>query len=352
LDRGKIVRDGPVAEVLSAGDIANVFTRPPIIRLAESLHLQPPPLEPLSFRAALTSCYQLKKRPAQTLSLPQPRQSQPVIQLEDVCFSYDQRNFALHEVNLTISQGELVAILGRNGSGKTTLVRHIIGLLQPDSGKVTVLGKDVSITPTHQLAKDVGFCFQNPNHQIVSFTVRDEMVFGLKAHNIDPAQHEAAIQEALEFVDMLGYIESEVFDLGKGQKQRLALASVLTLKPSILIIDEPTTGQDPRMAEEIFKIIKRLNENGTTVLMITHKIDYAAEYAERAIVMQYGRVAYDGPMQPLLADEDLLRENSLDLPDTTRLATSLREYGIPPWLVSYEDLEKSLHELVEAENGN
>jgi energy-coupling factor transporter ATP-binding protein EcfA2 len=224
----------------------------------------------------------------------------------------------------------------------------MIGLLQADSGRVTVLGKDVSVTPTHELARDVGFCFQNPNHQIVSFTVRDEMAFGLKAHEVDVSEHDQRIREALATVGLLDSLEAEVFDLGKGQKQRLALASVLTLRPRILIIDEPTTGQDPQMALEIFDILKRLNDAGTTILIITHKIDYAAAYADRAVVMSFGRVSFDGSFRDLLGDIELMRANSLDLPDTTKLAVLLSKHGVPPWLATYAELEKAVDRLLEA----
>ncbi|HEX6303878.1 MAG TPA: ABC transporter ATP-binding protein [Anaerolineales bacterium] len=352
LDHGQIVRDGPVSEALSAGDLPKVFTRPPIVRLAEKYHLTPLPLTPDHFYEALNARYRLKKINPNHANPGQALAGEPIIELQDVSFSYDKQHATLDNINLRIHEGELVAILGRNGSGKTTLVRHIIGLLQPDQGKVVVLGKDVSVTPTHELAQHVGFCFQNPNHQIVSFNVRDEMTFGLKAHNIDPSEFEDRIRESLAFVDMLDYIDAEIFDLGKGQKQRLALASVLTLKPRVLIIDEPTTGQDPQMTDEIFEIIKRLNDAGTTVLMITHKVDYAAIYAQRAVVMQNGKVAYDGLIRPLLSDLETLQANSLDLPDITKLAARLKEHGVPAWLVTAEELDAALEQLVEAPNGN
>jgi energy-coupling factor transport system ATP-binding protein len=251
-------------------------------------------------------------------------------------------------VSLTIHEGEFVALLGRNGSGKTTLVSHLIALMVPTSGKVTVAGMDTRITPTYILAKDVGFCFQNPSHQIVSFNVRDEMTFGLKAHNIDPAEYESRIQEALEIVKMTDYRNADIFDLGKGQKQRIALASVLTLKPRILVIDEPTTGQDPEMSFEIFEIIKELNQNGTTVLIITHRVDLAAIYARRAIVLNHGQLAYDGPVDELLLDEKLMKANSLELPDITKLAKSLNGYGIPANTVKYDEMKDYLKAMVEA----
>jgi energy-coupling factor transporter ATP-binding protein EcfA2 len=275
-----------------------------------------------------------------------------VIEFKNVSFSYTQEKEALHDVNLSIKSGEMVAILGRNGSGKTTLVRHIIGLQQPSQGSVHVTGQDVAVTPTHILARDVGFCFQNPNHQIVSFTVKDEMTFGLKTHNVAPSEFDSRIREALEIVDLSDKIDWEVFDLGKGQKQRLALASVLTLKPKILVIDEPTTGQDPEMIDEIFAIIKKLNELGTTILLITHRIDYAALFTKRAVVLQYGRISYDGPIRQLLLDHELMRSNSLDLPELTKLAVELSDLGVPGWAVGYDEMKSFLDQIVEVQHGN
>ena len=178
------------------------------------------------------------------------------------------------------------------------------------------------------------------------------MTFGLKAHNIDPAEFDQRVRRALELVNLLDVLEAEIFDLGKGQKQRLALASVLTLEPKILIIDEPTTGQDPQMTREIFDIIKHLNELGTTVLMITHRVDYAAAYASRAIVMNRGQIAFDGPVLELISDLEIMQANSLDLPDVTKLALQLHKHGVPPWTIQYEALEGYLAQLVEASHGD
>jgi energy-coupling factor transporter ATP-binding protein EcfA2 len=147
-------------------------------------------------------------------------------------------------------------------------------------------------------------------------------------------------------------LDAEIFDLGKGQKQRLALASVLTLNPKILVIDEPTTGQDPQMTKEIFDIIKRLNEIGTTVLMITHRVDYAAAYAHRAIVMNRGEVAFDGPVLDLISNMDIMRANALEMPDITKLALQLGKHGVPPWTIRYEQLEGYIQQLVENSHGD
>jgi energy-coupling factor transporter ATP-binding protein EcfA2 len=356
LNNGQIIRDGPVEEILAAGDISFVFTRPPVVRLGEKYGLTPLPLSSDEFYKQFLARYSPENHPVQEAVTHSVKSESQVIKIEDISFSYDTHNNhqgeALREVSLSIAAGEFVAILGRNGSGKTTLIRHIIGLLQPDHGSVEVLEMDVAQTPTHQLARKIGFCFQNPNHQIVSFNVRDEITFGLKAHNVDPGEFESRIRQSLEFVNMLDYIDSEVFDLGKGQKQRIALASVLSLSPEILIVDEPTTGQDPRMAQEIFEILQRLNEAGTTVLIITHQIDYAAAYAKRAIVLGEGRIKYDGSIDELLMEKDLMQASSLEMPETTKLAALLSPYGVPPWIVTMKAMDDAISKIAVTSNGD
>ena len=353
MNQGEIVRDGTVEEVLSLGDVPQVFTRPPIVRLSEKFLQQAKPLTPENFYKELSSKYNLgniqKNNPVKQDPIPSNNKT-PIIEVKDVSYSYTQDKEALRNISLTIREGELVAILGRNGSGKTTLVRHLIGLIKPSEGKIYVNGKDVALTPTHELAQDVGFCFQNPNHQIVTFKVREEIIFGLRAHNIPTSEYEERIHEALKIVDMLDYIDAEVFDLGKGQKQRLALASVLALKPRILIIDEPTTGQDPQMAEGIFSIIKNLNEMGTTVLMITHQMEYAATYAQRAIVLRSGEITFDGSINDLISNRKFMEENYLDLPEVTKIAGQFSKHGIPAWLVKIDDIIPDIQNILPKAN--
>lgn len=348
MDKGQIIRDGSVETVLKAGDIEGVFKRPDVVRLAEEIRLRTLPIKPEQLFEGIHQEFHPRAIQAKTLHERSNGKEKEIIRLENVTFCYQEGLNALYDVSLSIQVGEFVALMGRNGSGKTTLVSHLIGLLHPDQGRVTVAGMDAAMTPTHELAKQVGFCFQNPNHQIVSFNVRDEMTFGLKAHNIDPAEYEMRIQEALEVVNMQDYLDAEILDLGKGQKQRIALASVLTLKPKILVIDEPTTGQDPEMTNEIFEIIQELNEKGTTVLVITHKVNYAALFAQRAIVLRRGHLAYDGPITDLLLDEELMQANSLELPDITRLAKQLSKYGVPANTVRYDEMKTYLKTMVEA----
>lgn len=353
MDHGRIVRDGAVQDVLASGEMPGVFTRPALVRLADEIDIHPYPLDPDAFYNALHARHRLRNINFHIPAVPTPtHQRNPVIEISDVEYAYDGQEAALQGISVTIYQGDMIALMGRNGSGKTTLARHIIGLLQPNSGQVTVMDHDVARTPTFELARLVGYCFQNPNHQIVSFDVRNEMLFGLKAHNFDPSEYDKRIRSALEFVGMSDYLDSDVFSLGRGQRQRLALASVLALSPPILVIDEPTTGQDPQMTTEIFEIVKRLNDGGTTIIMITHEFGQAALYANRAVVLQQGRIVYDGAFRRLLLDDALLTANSLDLPDITKLSIRLSEYGVTPGLVNFRQVEAAIKLLVEDSDGH
>jgi len=347
IDRGQIVRDDTVEGTLSKGDIEHVFIRPPLVRLAEKLQLEAQPLIAEQFYPALTQKYKLNGLTVDERPTAEKKdKGEPVIEIRGLHHSYDGINAALNGVDLTIYRGELLSILGRNGSGKTTLVKHINGLLKPAEGSVIVLGQDTTQTTTAQLAKKVGFCFQNPNHQMITFVVKDELALGPKSLGLDKEEIERRSLEALEFVGMAGQMEADVMALGKGQKQRLALASVLTMKPEILIIDEPTTGQDPQMTEDIFEIIRRLNEEGTTVLVITHKFDYAAAYTERAVILANGSIVYDSSMGPALADEELLRANSLAQPQVTKLAAKLAAQNVPGDIVTLDQMYDVLSKLI------
>jgi energy-coupling factor transport system ATP-binding protein len=352
MDRGQIVRDDTVEGTLGRGDIPHVFAKPSLVRLAERLELDAQPLSAEQFYTALTEKHRLNGLALGTdewATAEREEPGEPVIEIRGLRHSYDGVDAALNGVDLTIHRGDLVSILGRNGSGKTTLVKHINGLLKPDEGSVVVLGQDTTQTTTAQLAREVGFCFQNPNHQMITFVVKDELALGPKSLGLGKEEIERRSLEALEFVGMAGQMDADVVALGKGQKQRLALASVLTMKPQVLIIDEPTTGQDPQMTDDIFQIIRRLNEEGTTVLVITHKFDYAAAYTRRAVILANGNVIYDGPMGPALMDEDLLRENSLAQPQITRLAARLGDQNVPGDIVTVERMVDVLSTLIAGE---
>ncbi len=241
---------------------------------------------------------------------------------------------ALDNVNLTIDDGEFVALIGHTGSGKSTLVQHLNGLLSPTSGRVLVDGQDLAQKGTDRRAVRfrVGIVFQYPENQLFEETVEKDIAFGPK--NLGLAQEEISrrVKDAMRRV-ALSYDElsqRSVFELSGGQMRRVAIAGVLAMEPKVLVLDEPCAGLDPHGREEILGLIRRLHgESGTTIVMVSHSMDDVANLAERVIVMDHGTVAMDGTPREIFSQGDRLREMGLDVPQAVELAEALRARGIP-----------------------
>jgi energy-coupling factor transport system ATP-binding protein len=234
---------------------------------------------------------------------------------------------AVSGVTLTIREGEFIALLGQNGSGKTTLAKHLSGLLTPTHGQVFLRGQELQRLPLHQLAQEVSYVFQNPDHQLFADTVEEEVAFGPRNVGLDAAEVEARVHEALDAVGLGAARAHDPFLLGKGERQRLAVAALLALRPRVLILDEPTTGLDYPEQRRMMELLRRLHQAGRTIIIITHVPWVAAEYAERALLMAEGRLLWDGPLRGLCARTDLCARASFRPPDITLLG---RRFGITP----------------------
>jgi energy-coupling factor transporter ATP-binding protein EcfA2 len=250
---------------------------------------------------------------------------------------------SLRTLDFTVREGEFVAILGQNGSGKTTLAKHFNGLLKPTSGVMFVKGKATTASRKHELARTVGYVFQNPDHQIFANTVREEVGFGLKVLGEDPDSIKRRVDEALAVTGLDGYWEKSPFLLSKGERQRVAVASVLAVKPEVIILDEPTTGLDYAHQRDTMEMLKAVNSRGHTIIIITHSMWIAESYATRTILMKDGRITADGPTRGIFADEDKLAEVSLAPSSLVRLsnclgAESLTLEGLIQELSRYEHL--------------
>ncbi len=247
-----------------------------------------------------------------------------VIKIEALCYQYPSRPcFALDHVDLEIDDGEFVAIIGQNGSGKTTLIKHFNGLLKPTQGKVFIRGQDTMSVPTSELAKSIGYVFQNPDHQIFAETVRDEVAFGPKNLGFPEEKIEAAVKRVLGQMGLEGLEEEMPFQLSRGQRQRLAVASVLAMEPSILIIDEPTTGQDWKESMLLMELVRQLNDKGHTCIVTTHNMNLVSLFAQRVIVMKSARVFLDGSTQDVFRQVDDLLQAGIKPPDVYLLAQAL-----------------------------
>ena len=246
-----------------------------------------------------------------------------MIQFDHVCFGYDGLQSTLEDISFHVVAGEFVAVAGSNGAGKSTLAKLVNGLARPTAGRVVTGGMDTRKAHTSVLARSVGFLFQNPDRQICQNTVREEIQFGLTLRGFDPKETHARCQEVLDDFGFDG--NAAPFSLSRGERQRLALASLLALRPRLLILDEPTTGLDYRECTHIMQIVRRQNCQGATVLMISHDMEIVQDYADRVLVLHEGRLLGDGPARRVLADRELLAQASLLPPQIADLALRLGE---------------------------
>lgn len=264
---------------------------------------------------------------------------EPIIDVLDLHHRYPTGTHALRGVTLKIYPGEFVAIIGQNGSGKTTFVKHLNGLLRATSGVVRVNGLDVGLQKVSEMARHVGYCFQNPDHQIFCESVLDEVAYGPRNLGLTQADISARVDEALEAVGMLHLKKSHPRDLSKGQRQRIAVASVLSMQPEVLNIDEPTTGQDYQDGLEMLNLIDRLNRTGHTILFITHDMPMVARFAQRVIVFREGEVLLDGTTRQVFKEVEKLRTTFLAPPQITSLAYEFRNL--------YPETVLSVNEMVD-----
>jgi energy-coupling factor transport system ATP-binding protein len=246
----------------------------------------------------------------------------PTLKVENLHFAYNGLP-VLNGVSLAIAPGEFVAIVGQNGSGKTTLVKHFNGLLKPTRGQVFVGERDTAPLAVSTLAREVGYVFQNPDHQINQPTVREEIAFGLRQMDFPAPEVTRRCDAALADFGLQPVADKPPAILGYGLRRKIALASVCVLRPPVLILDEPTLGLDARSAEELLNFARRLQVEGHTIILISHDMRRVAAFAERVAVIHAGRLLADGPTRQIFANTDLLRQAFLAPPPVTQLAQAL-----------------------------
>lgn len=251
-----------------------------------------------------------------------------MIDLSDVRFSYDGKAPALAGVSAHVNAGEFACILGGNGSGKSTLAKHMNALLLPDQGTVTVDGMSTADAEcTYLIRQTAGMVFQNPDDQLVSTLVEDDVAFGPENLGVQLPELRERVTRALADVGLAGFERKETHALSGGQKQRVAIAGVLAMNPRILILDEASAMLDPRGRAGLMRVCRELHDRGFTIVMITHFMEEAAQ-ADRVIVLEAGKVVCDGSPAQVLLQEDLLRRLNLDVPFATHLSHALRNVGV------------------------
>jgi len=255
--------------------------------------------------------------------------NQPIVQIEGLSHNYEALHAAIHDVNLSVRRGSWVAIAGPNGAGKTTLVKHINALLKPSAGSVQVAGTDTRDATVADMARRVGYVFQNPDHQIFCATCRDEIAFGPRNLGLAESVVRDRTQEALAWFGLEAFADHPPALLSYGQRRLVALASVLAMQPEILILDEPTVGLDAVAADELLRMVQERQREGGTIILVTHNLTLAARHAEEMVVMVDGHVLIQDKVRRVLTRPDLLRKAHLEPPPMTALCQSLADCGIP-----------------------
>jgi cobalt/nickel transport system ATP-binding protein len=235
----------------------------------------------------------------------------PSLLVEDVAFAYPDGHQALFGVDLRIERGERVALLGPNGAGKTTLVLHLNGILRAGRGQVTVAGLPVGKPTLREVRRRVGIVFQDPDDQLFMPTVGEDVAFGPRNLGLPEAEVSARVAAALEQVGMAGFADRPPHHLSFGQRRRVAVATVLSMNPEILVLDEPSSNLDPAGRRELAEVLQALP---VTLLMVTHDLPYALQLCPRSVVLDGGVIAADGPTRELLGDAALLARHRLELP--------------------------------------
>ncbi len=238
------------------------------------------------------------------------RPKQALVKFENVTFGYDSEIDVLHGINLEINRGDVIAVLGANGAGKTTLVKHAIGLLKPKAGRVLVNGRDTQDASVAQIASTLGYVFQSPSHMLFAPTVHEELAFGPTNMKHPKDQIEKEVKQALSIVNLVEYEQNPPLALSFGQQKRVSIAAILAMQSRILVLDEPTAGQDYQNYMNFMDSILQM-PTFEAILFITHDVDLAVIYANRVLLMANGRLVADGPPQDVLRDFDRLRANRL-----------------------------------------
>lgn len=254
---------------------------------------------------------------------------------------------ALDDVSFTIHDSEFVGIIGHTGSGKSTLISHLNALIRPEQGTVVVNGIDIKSpdAPFAKIRRMVGLVFQYPEYQLFEETVAKDIAFGPKNLGLDDAEVERRVRESMR---MVGLDEDKAdispFELSGGQKRRVAIAGVIAMEPDVLVLDEPAAGLDPAGRREILDLVKSFHDNGRTVVMVSHSMNDVGKLCDRLIVMNHGRVAFDGTPAEVFTHPDELEAMGLGVPDSVKLAIRLRKDGfdIPMDVTSVEALAAAI----------
>ncbi len=326
MGEGKIIADTTPDKILASGLLGTYGIREPLyvtalkyagIKITEQMH--PSSISLMNMDTIKKPLQHWFEQTAETKILPQ---SNAVLSFSDVCFSYSADRVVLENINFNICEGEMTAIVGKNGAGKSTLCKLICGFEKPEKGTIELFGRDMVHTSIRERADFAGLVMQNPNQMISQVLIRDEVGLGLKLRDVPQNEISERVEATLRVCGLYSYRNWPISALSYGQKKRVTIASILVLEPQIILLDEPTAGQDLRHYTEIMEFLQTLQKRGKTILLITHDMHLILEYTQRAIVIADGKLICDNHPAKVLTDDSVIKPANLKETSLFSLAKS------------------------------
>ncbi|NLM09939.1 MAG: ABC transporter ATP-binding protein [Clostridiaceae bacterium] len=280
-----------------------------------------------------------------SIERPEKEETKPaILTVENLNFSYDGKRMILNNVSFNVKEGEMISIVGKNGAGKSTLAKVLCGFEKQDSGSIYYYSEDIEDRSIKERAEIIGFVMQNPNQMISKAMIYDEVALGLRLRNVPEEEIKPRVEKVLEICGLSPFIDWPISALSYGQKKRVTIASILVLEPKIIILDEPTAGQDYYHYTEIMKFLENINKMGVTIIMITHDMHLMLEYTPRAIVLADGKVLADTSASVVLTDPELIEEANLKETSLYFLAEKANIDDRTSFVQSFIDYERELRE--------
>jgi len=353
LDEGKIIHDAPPREVFASEEKRLLGIGVPVVAklgyklkrdgidFGETVLNASELASVLRRRLVTNSEYPLRSTGFYCETLREGIEEAPdrrvTIEARNVYFSYPNGVEALNGVSLKIMPGEFLAIMGENGAGKTTFVKHFNGLLRPSKGDIFLEGKNIAGASVASLARKVGLVFQYPDDQLFSESVEEEIAFALRNFGFDKTTIEKRTVWVLDFLGLTRYREASPFTLSGGERKRVALASVLAWDPEVLVLDEPTIGQDYAQKERLRNLLLELRARGKTLVIVTHDVEFVAECKPRVVLMARGQITADGPAERILTQPELVKQASVNPPELSKAFLLLSGFSFPREIINVED---------------
>jgi len=351
LHDGEVILDAPTREALKS-DLMEEVGRPQATELFLRLRKIKPGIPiPITLEEAVGYLRDELKAgkmeipkgiPAESRAKKVERPKEPIIRVRNLHHVYEGGVRALRGVDLNIYEGEIVGLIGQNGSGKTTLSLHLVGILRPTNPDAEVIVEGLNVhdpkTPVSEIIKHINYMFQNPDDQLFSEKVGDEIAFGPKMIGLPEDEIKKRVAEALKVFDIEGHENDYIARLPRNLKTYVSMGSILSLKPKILIIDEPTTGLDRRGILAVMDVLTGLHREGRTILIITHSMETVARYCSRVVVMKEGKILIDGPTREAFSKPEALEEAFIRPPQITQLGQRLMDLGFPPDMLTVDEM--------------